>query len=156
MYIAFYKYKTPVTNWRSFVNRAMHEVICLFTRSKYSHCELVITEQNLTLNDVLSRLSLDCYSSSVRDGGVRKKEMMLKKERWDIVKISADKQKAIDAFNDCNGQKYDFLGAIKGVIPFFPQSKNRWYCSEIVAFSLGFEKKAGKTPQSLYDYLLTK
>jgi len=51
-------------NW---INR----LICWWTGSPYSHCELVINGT--------------CYSSSIRDGGVRGKTMALPSDKWDAV-----------------------------------------------------------------------
>lgn len=51
------------------------------TRGPYSHCELVER-----LPDGL----FICYSSSVRDKGVRSKRMPLPIEKWDLLPINAD------------------------------------------------------------------
>lgn len=50
--IAFYR--GPPRRW---LHKLSHWLICLFTLSRYSHCELVIDGV--------------CWSSSARDGGVR-------------------------------------------------------------------------------------
>ena len=54
-------YKAP-GNW-------LNAAIRWWTGSQYSHCELVVRGT--------------CYSSTIRDGGVRAKVMALPSDRWD-------------------------------------------------------------------------
>lgn len=98
------------------------KLIRIATFSKYSHCELVISNVS--------------YSSSPRDGGVRKKYIDFKPEHWDFVEVEGNPARALTVFNLYNGAKYDLWGAVKTVIPFFRNSSDKWFCSEIVALAL--------------------
>lgn len=105
MQIAFYK--APGT-W-------IDGAIRLVTRSKYSHCEVVIDGV--------------CWSASIQDGGIRQKRMLLNPERWDVVTIP-DSPRARQWFLEHEGQGYDFWGVFRFLIPFVPQREDRWFCSE--------------------------
>jgi len=109
----------------------------------YSHVELVFS-------DGVS------FSASNREGKVRFKEIHYDPKRWVIINLSfsraeelAIRKAAIKLIN----KKYDwkgvllhqFIGRIIGHITsdydiIALQSKNKWWCSEIVAFLLGFRK----------------
>jgi hypothetical protein len=137
MHIAFYK--KPSTG---FLKKLVHYSICIITLSRYSHCELVI-------NDI-------CYSSSGRDGGVRKKHIpdLYTSDHWDIFNIDYSEDLALKVYTTNKSAKYDYLGVARYVFPFISNIKNRWYCSEIVAVMLGLSKE--QTPQDLFDKLIVK
>lgn len=111
--IAFYK--APGT----LVDKAVRVV----TRSKYSHCELIINGT--------------ACSSSVREGGVRFKSIALDPTRWDVANIQGvDLPYAWKWFCDHHGQGYDYLGVTRFVLPFIPSRPNLWFCSEACAAAL--------------------
>ena len=64
-----------------------------WTGSQYSHCELVINGT--------------CYSSSIRDGGVRGKVMALPADTWDVIDLPwADEYAAQQWFDQHACDKY--------------------------------------------------
>lgn len=131
VYVAFYKAEG---NCVDKANR-------LFTRGKYSHCELVISRADGYFN---------CYSSSPRDGGVRLKIMQLPPQSWDLIPVhTLSKQRLKRFFNLTQGKKYDFLGAIGVVIHWIKQRQNRYFCSEWVAELLEFKNPSKYSPQRL-------
>lgn len=132
-YLAFYK--GPAVDW---VHKTTHHATCIWTRSKYSHVELVIDGV--------------CYSSSGRDGGVRKKVIstLYTSGRWDIYEVQIDKAFALNLFKREAGLGYDYLGVAKFVLPFIPSSQSRWYCSELVTAMLGTTDNH-KSPQQLFE-----
>lgn len=132
MQVAFYK--APGT-W-------LDALIRLLTRSIYSHCELVI--------DGI------CYTSSNRDGGVRSKAIYLDTEKWDVFDIPHNKDLAKAWFTEHYGQSYDWLGAVRIVLPFLPNSSNKWFCSEACAAALGIENPGRQTPATLYHLLVKR
>lgn len=138
-YLAFYK--GPANDW---VHKTTHHATCLWTRSKYSHVELVIDGV--------------CYSASGRDGGVRKKVIpnLNSSGRWDIYEVKIDKAFALNLFKYEEGLGYDYLGVAKFVLPFIPESQSRWYCSELIAAMMGTTND-NKSPQELFEQeVLTK
>jgi len=116
MRVAFYKGKGNWVDW----------TIRKWTRSPYSHCEIVIDNT--------------WYSSSARDGGVRKKNIYHNPENWDFIdiKIQVNDENIIKMFfNKQIGKKYDYVGILLSqVIPLHKDIKNRWFCSEICAYAL--------------------
>lgn len=118
MKIAFYKgFKG---DWKDIL-------ICIRTFSKYSHCEIVGSDGF-------------CYSSSPRDGGVRKKEIDLKDGKWETFEINVEhkrfeyyKNQTIlnKFFESTKGQKYDWVAILFSMaVKLGFEDKNKWYCSE--------------------------
>ncbi|MDP8184428.1 hypothetical protein [Phocoenobacter skyensis] len=138
--IAFYKHKVKVKNLKTLKMRITDEVIRLFTRSKYSHCELVIPSDSRTFQ---------CYSSSPRDGGVRTKKMELPTHKWDLVAVDVDVATVDNFFRKTRGLKYDLCGAL-GQIFRLGDAKDRYFCSEWCAEVLGFKNPACYNPQDLF------
>lgn len=123
MQIAFYK--GPAQDWR---HKLAHWAVCLFTRSNYSHCELVI--------DGI------CWSASARDGGVRRKVIDLKSGRWDVVPIHGDRVGALAWFTAHEGEAYDWAGVFRFALPWLPNSDTRWYCSEACAAAIALSARS--------------
>lgn len=111
VYLAMYKAEG---NW-------VDKIIRLFTGKPYSHCEIAV--------EVVEGMPY-CYSSSPRDGGVRRKIMKLPKEKWDLIPLPYTSGQKVEAFyQKTRDKKYDFLGAVGCVLP-LRQKPSRYYCSE--------------------------
>lgn len=133
VYLAMYKAKG---NW-------VDQVIRLFTGKPYSHCEIAV--------EVVEGMPY-CYSSSPRDGGVRRKMMTLPKDKWDLIPLPRTSGQEIeDFYQKTRGKKYDFLGAIGVVIP-IREKPNRWYCSEWCYQAITGEHKQ-LSPNALAEYV---
>lgn len=90
----------------------------------WSHAELVIDGR--------------CYSSSVRDGGVRAKSIDLTTGRWDVIDMpTVNAEEALARFAERNGLGYDWPGALRWGLPFLRQRPRADYCFEVVAYMLG-------------------
>lgn len=137
-------YKGPTDGlWNSF----WHYVTCTFLSIrkmkivKHSHAELCI-------NGV-------CYSSSVRDKGVRSKLIDLNSGKWDLKEIQLTEQevrKSLDRFLVIEGKSYDFLGAIGVVLPLIEDSKSKFFCFEVVAEMLEMPNPSKVTPVELEEF----
>lgn len=112
MQIAFYKGR----------DRLFDRAVQWWTEGPYSHCELVM--------DGL------CYSSSLRDGGVRVKFIDLSSGRWDVVPVGGDEQAARRWFSEHQDAGYDVPGLFGFVLSWRVDSRSRWFCSEAVAEAL--------------------
>lgn len=132
--IAFYKGPPRNDLWHSI----SHYAIRLWTWSKWSHAELVIDGV--------------CYSSSSRDGGVRSKVIDLDSGRWDVVPIEIDETSALAWFMGNDGDKYDWAGIWRFVLPFLPHGKRRWFCFEAIGQSLGFAGAHKLTANDLHRW----
>lgn len=103
------------------VHRICDNIIRFFTRGKYSHTEIAIA---------LPDGRYECYSSSIRDGGVRAKTMLLPKQKWDLIALDGLPTDAVhEYFEQTKGAGYDLLGAL-GCVAGFRQHPDRYFCSE--------------------------
>lgn len=140
IYLALYK--GPASDLMHIIS---HWVTCIVLSvrtlkfTKYSHTEVCIDGV--------------CYSSSVRDKGVRSKVINLDSGKWDYIDITSfvDKEHALEVFNSKRGKKYDWFGALGFGLPFLKQNPDKEYCFEITAEMLGFANPAKVTPQELID-----
>lgn len=133
VYLAMYKAEG---NW-------VDKVIRLFTGKPYSHCEIAV--------EVVEGMPY-CYSSSPRDGGVRRKIMKLPQENWDLIPLPyTSGQEIEDFYQKTRGKKYDFLGAVGVVIP-IREKPNRWYCSEWCYQAITGEHEQ-LSPNALAEYV---
>ena len=107
--------------------RLTDKLIAWLIGSKYSHCELIVNGQN-------------CYSASMRDGGVRYKriEDIETSGKWDIIEMPKVTQTQLNNFftfyQNTKGSRYDFLSL---VINYFSKHKQdrdnrKYYCFEYV------------------------
>jgi hypothetical protein len=102
-----------------------NRVVRWWTRSKYSHVELVFSTGHAA-------------SSSYMDGGVRFKMIDFNEDKWDFVDLPAHLERAAFGwFLAHRGQKYDLLGNLHFIVAPVADDKRRWFCSESVAAALG-------------------
>ena len=132
--------------------KILDRVIRKWTKSKYSHVELIIN--NIS------------YSASSRDGGVRKKTINYEAENWRIfdLKNIFDINLALKFLNQNLGQKYDHKGIfLSQVINLDKHNKNKYFCSELIIEVLKksinddkfviLENFSYFSPERLYNYL---
>lgn len=135
-------YRGPATE---LMHKIGHEATCLITNSIYSHCELVIDGK--------------CWSSSMRDKGVRGKVIELDSGHWDVFRMKrlyagvSFTRFALAWFEAHEGDPYDWRGCARFVVPFLPQRRSAFFCSEAVAAALGLARPELFSPQSLLDHL---
>ena len=123
------------------------KLIRWWTNSEYSHVELIIEE--------LGKGFYLCGSSSLRDDGVREKVIYLNNSRWDILEIPVkDENYAKEWFRVNYGKKYDLLGQLNVISP-YPQSTNKYWCSEAIAAALKIQDPHRYAPSHLYSYAKT-
>jgi len=139
LYIAFYKGRGG--NWWQ---QCQDRLIRFFTRGKYSHCEIAVAH-------TVKQSVYECFTASLRDGGVRYKEMPLPSEKWDLVALEPNRS-VVDFYNANQGKKYDWLGVL-GFALHTRQNPNRYFCSEYVAEFLGFPEPWRFSPNDLYAIL---
>lgn len=138
--LAFYK-GTASSRW----HRLQDAAIRLATRGRYSHVELVARR---AVDGEVAR----CFSSSGRDGGVRVKRILLKPESWDLVELNIDPQGPSGFIHERLGAGYDYTGILfSQVLALGRHDESRWFCSEIIAASLGLPNPQRVSPQFLFD-----
>jgi hypothetical protein len=149
--VAFYKGKG---SWKN-------RVIRWWTKSKYSHAELIMPD-NFTWISISPLLTSKVQSRINTD---------FNPEIWELVSIevSAEQVQVInDFFEETKGCKYDWIGMILSqFLPCKIKHRHRWYCSEWIAYALRisdvFNWKTIKiydqtdlSPQRLYEILSHK
>lgn len=124
------------------------QLVCFATSSKYSHLEYVYDYSPVTGLAV-------CWSSSPRDGGVRRKVIHLDPQTWELYSVKSEISITgiLSWFYANEGVKYDWFGAFATKLPFVKQSSTRIFCSEAIATILGMPKPHKETPQSIYNVL---
>ena len=147
IYLALYKGRRDGAWYRPGVAAARLSdwIIRTLTGSQYSHCELAVP---------CADGQYDCYSSSIRDGGVRLKTMPLPSEKWDLIPVDVSPEQVLAALVATVGAKYDWLGAT-GVIARWRHDRYKWFCSEWCAMALGLANPERFCPGSLAAYLQT-
>lgn len=109
-----------------------------WTRSPYSHCELVIGGA--------------CYSSSIRDGGVRGKVMALPADKWDVIDLPwADEYGAQRWFERHARDRYGFADLLLCQLLGMRRDARGVFCSEACAAALGLPDPTRYSPASLRD-----
>jgi len=135
MYLAFYKGKGDWTDW----------IIRKWTKSKYSHVELIIGEPEDGI----------WYSSSPRSLRVEARHINYHSENWDIVSVSGSEYKVRNFYLKTMGAKYDWMaiffsvGILKWYSKCLLQNPKKYICSEWCATALGLENACKYTPGSL-------
>lgn len=123
IYLACYKGKHVLGNHslKAFYNSFQDALIRLLTKGVYSHCEMAILRADGRY---------DCYSASIRDGGVRHKVMDLPDDRWDLQVINnIQSHSVLSHYRRTRHHRYDTLGAL-GIVFLSPQSQAKSFCSE--------------------------
>lgn len=116
--------------------------ICLWTRSPYSHVEIV--------------LGGVCYSSSLRDGGVRAKVIDLDRPHWRVIPITwRDPEAARRIWRIYEGEPYGWGDLILQHVLRLPIDDPGLLCSELCALMLGLPASTarGMSPGALVDYV---
>lgn len=145
IFLAFYKYKRPVNSLQSLWFRICDNVTKFFTKGNYSHCELAVEQEDGTYL---------CYSSSVRDKGVRKKVIdILDCEKWDLEEVTYIKvtpESIEEFFQATKDKKYDLIGAL-GIVLRIKDNANKYFCSEWCAECIGYPRAFEYSPVGLYN-----
>ena len=120
IWIAFYKGKGNVIN----------TIVRKWTKSPYSHAELI-------LNDAETWLSISPFMKAKVSS---RKNLVYDPVDWDFIEMETTKEQhdIIEEFYDLTqGCGYDWIGLILSqFLPFRIKTKNRWYCSEWIAYAL--------------------
>ncbi len=132
----------------------LHRFIRWYTKSPYSHAELVMPdgEQWVGISPFLT--------SRV---GIREKSISLEnqKENWDYLTFTLNWRTPVREyqFKQLNkfiqktlGSRYDWIGLIiSNLTPFLVKKRDRWYCSEWIAHALVNARIVMWDDMDLYD-----
>ena len=140
LYLALYKGNREGWGIASIKARFGDWITRKITRSIYSHCEIAVP---------LSGGGYACYSSSIRDGGVRVKKMDLPSKKWDLIELPGVTAADLDrVWQAAQGKRYDWSGAI-GTVLKIRQGREKWVCSDFCAAVIGFGEPSKYSPGDL-------
>jgi hypothetical protein len=118
--VAFYKANGDYIN----------KIVRWWTKSKYSHAELI-------LPDGLTWIGISPFKGSVLRAKEKKYYSNLE---WDFVELEVTEQQlqVINEFYESTkGCSYDWFGMLLSqCLPFHIKQKEKWYCSEWIAYAL--------------------
>ena len=144
IYLALYKGRKSIRHPLDLMPRLSDGLTRLFTRGPYSHCEIAVQH-----SDGL----FECYSSSIRDGGVRRKIMPLPSEKWDLIELPTTILRYLYAdYMGTHGSGYDWLGILSFPLGRYSacfQRRGKWFCSEWCAHVLGYGEPHRISPNTL-------
>jgi hypothetical protein len=167
MKLAFYKSN------KYFIDRLTQ----YWTNGDFSHVEIVLDEVivkstkdipsswkginvfiDSDLDIPISNKMYLCGSSSGIDKCTRVKLIDIKAEDWHIVDIEGliDEEEVIEFFKINSGRRYDYWALLGFLFRPSKGSKDKYFCSEIVAHLLGFEDAYRYDPNTLYDIVSNK
>ena len=144
IYLALYKGNRDGTGWRVWAARFTDGLTRILTRGRYSHCELAVR-----IPETAGGQEYECYSASLRDGGVRRKIMPLPSAKWDLIELPDSVGGRLETlWSQTQGQGYDLPGAF-GVVFGLRENRKRWFCSEWVGKALGLAESWRFSPNDL-------
>ena len=118
--IAFYKGKGNLVN----------AIVRWWTKSEYSHAELILA-------DDISWISI---SPSFNSKIMRRINLGIDHSKWDLVELNVTEEQyavILDFFEETRGQRYDWVGMLLSqFLPCKIKHRERWYCSEWIAYAL--------------------
>ena len=117
--------------------RRLHRIIRWWTKSKYSHAELVMPDGE-------SWISISPFLSS--KVAIRQKKAIENLEQWDFLSFDLNWREPVKEYqlaqlnkfiSDTLGCKYDWIGMLLSQFgPFLIKRRDKWYCSEWIAHAL--------------------
>lgn len=124
-------------------------VVRYWTKSKYSHAELLMPD-----NTSITITPFD------RKGIVREEFKCEDEDAWDFIcmPVSPSDLCTLEKFyEETKGLQYDWVGMIASqLMPYHIKHRNRWYCSEWIAYALrlicavdGLHKVSDMSPEAL-------
>jgi hypothetical protein len=121
--------------------------IRVITRSEYSHVEVLIGCESIPAG----AFAWPAFSASGRDGGVRTKLITFDLGAWDFVPVPwASAGRIRMAAETQSGLGYDWIGLLLSqVLNLRRGSSRRWFCSELVAWSLDLPTPSAISPGDL-------
>lgn len=125
IYLALYKGTA-----KRAAHRLADSLIRLTTGGQYSHCEIAVERLVFASGERYPDIFYDCYSASLRDGGVRCKRIDVSDvNKWDLIPLDISEEQVLRYFEQTKSAGYDLVGAI-GVALGIKHSKRRYFCSE--------------------------
>ena len=118
--IAFYKGKGNILN----------KIVRVWTKSRYSHAELILDDEKTWIS----------ISPKLGSKIANTVPLLVDHTQWDIIELQVDEgqyQTILEFYDETAGCGYDWIGMLcSQFLPFRIKARNRWYCSEWIAYAL--------------------
>ena len=144
--------KIKIAFFKGEKKRFLHRFIRWWTKSQYSHAELVLPD-----NETWAGIS-PFLSSRV---STRKKDPEECKDNWDFLDFTLNWRKPVREYQinqldkfikKTKGAKYDWTGLIiSNTTPYLVKKRDKWYCSEWIAHALVNARIVMWDDMDLYD-----
>jgi hypothetical protein len=109
---------------------ALNKIVRWWTKSIYSHAELV-------LPDGITYLGISPF---LKSKVASRKKLLIDYSEWDVVDLQIAQEQLdiiMEFFEDTKGQGYDWVGMLLSqFLPCKIKHRERWYCSEWIAYAL--------------------
>ena len=124
--IALYKGKGDITD----------KLIRWWTKSKYSHVEIVMGQTWTSISPITMRLKSRIINAN--------------NDRWDFIDVEIDKQNFDNIISKFYGCKYDWTGIfLSQFLPLGIQNPSRLFCSEFVAMVMKLDVPSSYSPEDI-------
>lgn len=134
--VAFYKGRS--TAWDNF----WADLVRWWTNGPYSHTEIITRQEG---DQSYSHTSVIGISS----GGISSRWRKMEDADWDFVEVEADPEVVEGWFKRKDSAKYDLPGLLGFVFRRDDYSRDKYFCSEAVAASLGIKEAWRYDPNAL-------
>ena len=144
--------KIRVAFFKGDKGRWLHRFIRWYTKSKYSHAELVMPD-----DETWAGIS-PFLTSKV---GTRKKSIEESKDEWDFLTFKLSWRQPVREYQiaqlnrfleKTSGSRYDWTGLIiSNLTSFLVKKRDKWYCSEWIAHALVNARIVMWDDMDLYD-----
>lgn len=115
----------------------------------YAHVEAILSYDAAT--------GLYTVVSSVPGTGIRKAQIALPADSYDIIESPGDITKVATWFNSRLGAGYDWLGILGFIFrPIKGNPTKRWFCSESILEALGVAEAWRFDPNACYDVMVER
>jgi len=108
----------------------LNKIVRAWTRSKYSHAELILDDKKTWIS-ISPKLCSEIESTV---------PLLVDHTQWDIIELQVNSeqyQTILEFYEETAGCGYDWIGMLcSQFLPFRIKAKNRWYCSEWIAYAL--------------------
>lgn len=135
-------------HWTAFYRgrgRISDHVIRAATRSPFSHVELIRQDERPRRGETVR-----CISASLRDGGVRIKDITLDAGKWDVYAVPWAPEDAWARAEAQLGEPYELWTMMfSQLLNLRRNRRGSWHCSELVGHALGLSMPHAKSPGDL-------
>lgn len=132
-------------------------LICWVTNKRFSHVEMIRSIRIARVGTIVDKKPFTgaiatMLSSSLRDNGVRQKDIAIYTNKWVIVEYDRDPTMAIKYIEGRFGKKYGLFDLLSFLLPFRVSNSNADFCSELIADASMINGSWHIDPGEMYEW----